>query len=48
MLWDYIHVHTGLSELIILIPIDNVHTLYRNKYSKNKWINYLPAQSRYL
>ena len=26
------HVRTGLSELIILISIDNFPTLYQNKY----------------
>ena len=33
----------GLSELIILIFIDNVPTLYSNKYS----LNCLPTQFRY-
>ena len=37
------YVGIGVSELIILISIDNVHTLYPNKYS----LNYLPTQFRY-
>ena len=39
---------TGLSELIILISIDNVPTLYQNKYSENNRVNCLPTQFRYL
>ena len=39
----HIHVGTGVSELIILISIDNVSTLYPNKYS----LNYLPTQFRH-
>ena len=39
----HIDVGTGLSELIILISIDNVPTLYPNKYS----LNYIPTQFRY-
>ena len=48
MLHYHIHVRRGLSELIILISIDNVPTLYQNKHSKNNSLNYLPAQFRYL
>ena len=39
----HIHVGLGLSELIILRSIDNVPTLYPNKYN----LNYLPTQSGY-
>ena len=39
----YIHVGTGLSELITLISIDNVPTLYPKKYG----LNYSPTQFRY-
>ena len=41
----YIHLRTGLSELIILISIIIFFTLYQDKYSR---INYLPTQFRYL
>ena len=44
----HIHVRTVLPELIILmIFIDNVPTLYQDKYSEKNRINYLPAQFRY-
>ena len=36
------------SELIILISIDNVPTMYQNKYNENNRVNYLPTQFRYL
>ena len=39
-----IHVPRGLSELIVLISIDNVPALCQNKYSKNNRVNYLPTQ----
>ena len=38
-----IHVGVGLSELIILISMENVPTVYPNKYS----LDYLPTQFRY-
>ena len=39
----HIHVGIGLSELITLISIGDVPTLYLNKCS----LNYLPTQFRY-
>ena len=44
----HIHVRTGLFELIIMISIDNVPTLYQNKYNKSNRVNYLPTPFRYL
>ena len=39
MFHNHIHVGIALSELIILISVDNVPTLYPNKHS----LNYLPT-----
>ena len=41
------HVRTE-QELIILISIDNIPTLYQNKCNKNNRINYLSTEFRYL
>ena len=47
MFYYHIDLCTGLSELIILISIDYVPTLYQHKNSKSNRVNCLPTQFRY-